>query len=199
MSDEDSPEQPREAGPRDAKAEAAAAKAYAKAQRPWYKKKRWIFSIGVVLLIIVIAAAGSGGSGDNGSEPSGGTTSEQTPTATEETAADESTETPTLAPASGGPTADLPISDGDWRLDSIRVKDDGLGDFGGTGRVTYTGDSPEGGTNLFTVTVFVKGKDVAALEGSADEVEPGTAATVQFISSDKFVKGPYKYDFQKEL
>lgn len=40
-----------------------ASKAYAKAQRPWYKKKRWLFSIGLILLIIA-ASAGSGGSGD---------------------------------------------------------------------------------------------------------------------------------------
>ena len=61
-------------GRKDAKAEVKAAKAYAKAQRPWYKKKRWIFSI-LILLVIVAAAGGSGGGGgtdsgggDNGSE-----------------------------------------------------------------------------------------------------------------------------------
>lgn len=44
--------------PRDAKAHLKAAKAYAKAQRPWYRKKRWILSAG--FLVLVIAAAGSG-------------------------------------------------------------------------------------------------------------------------------------------
>lgn len=42
------------------KAAAKAAKAYAKASRPWYKKKRWIAAI-VVGVIIVAAALGSGG------------------------------------------------------------------------------------------------------------------------------------------
>jgi hypothetical protein len=100
---------------------------------------------------------------------------------------------------SGGPTAELPISDGDSRVDSIRVKDDGLGDFGGTGRVTYTRDDPEGGTDVFTLAVFVDGKYVAALNGSAHSVEPGRAATVQSISTDKFMRGPYEYDFQTDL
>jgi hypothetical protein len=77
------------------------------------------------------------------------------------------------------------------------VSSPGTRDFGGTARVTYTGSNPEGGTNLFTVTVFVGGKDVAALNGSADSVEPGRAATVQLISQDKFIGGPYKFDFQK--
>jgi len=30
-------------------------------------------------------------------------------------------------------------------------------------------------------------------------VKPGTAETVQFISSDNFVGGPYKFDFQNDL
>lgn len=45
---------------RDAKAELKAAKAYAKAQRPWYKKKRWLLSLGFVLLIVGAAAGSSG-------------------------------------------------------------------------------------------------------------------------------------------
>jgi hypothetical protein len=101
------------------------------------------------------------------------------------------------SPAAGGRA--LPIQNGDWRLDSIRLKDDGLGSFGGTGRVTYTGKDSKGGTNIFTLTVFKKGKDIAVLQGSANSVAPGAAATVQFISTDKFVAGPYTYDFQNDL
>lgn len=54
--------------PRDSKAELKAAKAYSKAQRPWYKKKRWILSLGVLLLIVAVSAGSSGGGGttDNG-------------------------------------------------------------------------------------------------------------------------------------
>ena len=52
---------PPEAAPishKDAKAQAAAAKAYAKAQRPWYKMKRW-WAAGL-LLFAIISVAGSG-------------------------------------------------------------------------------------------------------------------------------------------
>lgn len=48
----------------EAKANAKAAKAYAKAQRPWYRKKRWIGSIGVVAIVAAVSL-GSGG-GDTG-------------------------------------------------------------------------------------------------------------------------------------
>jgi hypothetical protein len=93
----------------------------------------------------------------------------------------------------------LPIQNGDWRLDSIRLKDDGLGSFGGAARVTYTGKDSGGGSNIFTLTVFKKGKDIAVLQGSVNSVAPGKAVTVQFISTDKFVAGPYTYDFQNDL
>jgi hypothetical protein len=62
----ESPPAPPEAAPishKDAKAEAAAAKAYAKAQRPWYKMKRW-WAAGL-LLFAIIGAAGSGTSSDD--------------------------------------------------------------------------------------------------------------------------------------
>lgn len=42
------------------KADAKAAKAYAKALRPWYKKKRWIASLGLVVLIVIGVAASGG-------------------------------------------------------------------------------------------------------------------------------------------
>ena len=57
--------EPPSEGPRNPKAEAKAAKAYAKAVRPWYKKKRW-WAAGP-LLIIIIAAVSGGGS--NNSKP----------------------------------------------------------------------------------------------------------------------------------
>jgi hypothetical protein len=186
--------QPEPPSPRDAKAEARAAKAYAKALRPWYRKKRYIFSLGAIVLIGIAAAAGGGTDSSDPAE-----TGAPAAPAVSQSEGNPSSE-PAPAPAeTGGPTAKLPIANGDWRMDSIRVNDDGLGDFEGTARITYTGSNPEGGTNLFTVTVFVGGKDVAVLNGSADSVQPGRAATVQLISTDGFVGGPYKFDFQNDI
>ncbi len=193
MSEQEPPVQPGAPAPRNAKAEAKAAKAYAKAERPWYKKKRFIIPLGLILLTIVVSAGSSGGGNDNNRATNDSTTTEQAPAA--KTQAEKSQS----APSSTGPTAKFPLTDGDWRLDSVSLKDDGLGDFGGTGRVTYTGANPQGGTNLFTVTVFVGGNQVAALEGSASDVTPGDAVTVQFISQDKFVGGQYKFDFQNNI
>lgn len=47
--------------PSNPKAAAKAAKAYAKAARPWYKKKRWWVLAAVVVVIIIIVASTSGG------------------------------------------------------------------------------------------------------------------------------------------
>ncbi len=79
------------------------------------------------------------------------------------------------------------------------MRNNGLGDFGGRARITYTGDDPDGGTNTFTITVFKGGKDVASLLGSASEVPPGRTITADLVSTDKFVSGPYTYDFQKDF
>ena len=179
-----------------AKASAKAAKAYAKAQRPWYKRKRYILSLGALVLIVIVAASSSGSSNQANTTPAPAKASSAQ--AEQPAAKAQDTEAKT-APAATGPTAKLPIQNGDWRLDTVTLKDDGLGDFGGRARITYTGENPEGGTNLFTLTVFRHGKDVAALTGSADSVKPGRAATVEFISQDDFVGGPYKYDFQNDL
>jgi hypothetical protein len=176
---------------RDAKAAAKAAKAYAKAQRPWYKKKRFIAPAGVVAVIAAIAISTAGGS-DASVTP-------RTEAPAASAARDGGSASAASASASAGVSAAaLPIQDGDWRLDSIRV-DDSLGDFGGTARITYTGADGDGGSNIFTVTVFAKGTDVAAMVGSVNSVMPGDTATVQLISTDRFVAGPYRYDFQNDL
>jgi len=57
---------------RNAKAEAKAAKAYAKAVRPWYKKKRVLIPLGLVLVTMVGAAMGSSGSGSTTGSATGG-------------------------------------------------------------------------------------------------------------------------------
>ncbi|HTF50636.1 MAG TPA: DUF4352 domain-containing protein [Pseudonocardia sp.] len=53
--------QPQYTDPRDAKARAKAEKAYQKAQRPWFKKKRFIIPLALVLLFIIIGVSGGGG------------------------------------------------------------------------------------------------------------------------------------------
>ena len=184
---------------RDAKANAKAAKAYYKAQRPWYKKKRWILSLGLILLIAVTVAVGAGGgtSQQTADPPAATPQSEESSSESPQDQSGQASPEPAQE-QSNGPTSKLPQADGDWRLDSVRIADDGLGDFGGTARITYTG-ATEGGTNLFTIAVFKGGQEVAALSGSADDVSPGDAETVQLISTDKFVPGPHEYDFQTDL
>ena len=51
------------------KADAKAAKAYAKASRPWFKKKRWWLAI---IILVAILATALGGGGSDGPEKVGG-------------------------------------------------------------------------------------------------------------------------------
>jgi hypothetical protein len=56
--------------PSNPRAAAKAAKAYAKATRPWYRKKRWWALAVIVVLGIIGAAAGGGGNSDgSGNKP----------------------------------------------------------------------------------------------------------------------------------
>lgn len=146
----------------------------------------------VIALTLLAAALTACGTDDGGDEEA--TTS---PPATPRTATSPPAATTTEVPQGTGTKP--PITSGDWRLDSITVRDNGFGDFAGRARITYTGDNPDGGTNTFTVTVFKDGKDVASLKGSASDVPSGRTITADLISTDNFVAGPYTYDFQKDF
>ena len=150
----------------------------------------------VALIVAIAIATGSGGSkGANTGGPNvaAGSTGASA-SATAHTSANASKAK--VVSDNGQP---LPITNGDWRLNSVSVKNDGLGNFGGVGRVLYLGKDTSGASNIFTLTVFVHGKVVSTLIGSVDSASPGGISTVQFIGTDKFVKGPYTFDFEKNL
>lgn len=161
-------------------------------QKNWFVRHKILTALGVILILIIVGAIASSG---------GGGTNTATPTSNPPTSQPASQPTPSqkTSQAASGPTDVFPMQDGDWRLDSLRLKDDGVGDFSGSARITYTGSDQNGGNNIFTITVFKNGKDIAALEGSANSVKPGKTVTVALISQDKFVAGPYKYAFQNNL
>jgi hypothetical protein len=86
------PQQPAFDNPRDARAQAKAEKAYRNAQRPWYRKKRFVIPIGFVVLLVAVSALNGGG----GKAPtSGGATG----------AAPANPAPANRAPAAGGPAA----------------------------------------------------------------------------------------------
>ncbi|MFZ4297941.1 hypothetical protein ACOZE3_08455 [Streptomyces cinereoruber] len=143
--------------------------------------RKRIATLGLLALLLTACSTDSNSGEAGGTPPAAGTSA------------------PAKTAAPQGKGSQPPIESGDWRLDSVTVRDNGLGDFGGRARITYTGDNPDGGTNTFTITVFKGGKDVASLKGSAGEVPPGRTITADLISTDKFTPGPYTYDFQKDF
>jgi hypothetical protein len=135
---------------REAKARAQADKAYKKASRPWYKKKRFIFPLALVALIFVITAMTSGGGGDNTANQS--STSDNTPAA--ENGGEQA---PAEAPA-GEPTqepAEKPAFPGAQSSDVIGQAGDELklGDVAVTSSALAAGDATLGKTLCTTVKV----------------------------------------------
>ena len=80
MTDQFPPQQPGGVG--NPKADRAAAKAYAKAQRPWYKKKRILLPLALFAIIgISVASSGGGGSNTVTTADDGAVTETEAPTA----------------------------------------------------------------------------------------------------------------------
>lgn len=148
---------------RDAKAQAKGAKAYAKAQRPWYKKKRFIIPIGILVLAIGGAAAGGGGEDDAGS-------------GSEDSASSSGNN-------NSGPDSDFTTNEDNPPADDI----DGVqcsAEFGIiTGVVTVTNNSSETSDYLITIGVEQGGAQVGDGFGSLENVDPGQSGRVEIVAT----------------
>jgi len=125
--------------PSNGKAELAAAKAYAKAQRPWYKKKRWVGTIIIVAIIVIVSVSGGGGSGGSGDDDSvKASTSDGTAVKSDDGGAKVGT---SKNPAPRGTAVENKSAK--YQIDSVKTQDS-LGDFA---------DKPAGTYVILTLTV----------------------------------------------
>ncbi len=80
----DKPTRPQPSNGREAQICTDSGKAYYKASRPWYKKKRFILPLAFVLLVVIVSALGGGGSDsgtDTASDTSGDASTPKPPAA----------------------------------------------------------------------------------------------------------------------
>lgn len=142
--------------PRSAKAHAAAEKAYKKASRPWYKKKRFILPLLLVLLIILFSAL-SGGGGDDPADTAAPGASSPAEGASEEAPAD-------AAPSEEAPADAAPAFPGAEDSDVVGQAGDTLtlGDITVSSSALVEGDATITPTLCTTVTVN---------NGSADTID----------------------------
>lgn len=152
-------------GRRDARAEAASAKAYAKAQRPWYKKKRFIIPLVLLVLIIGGVAAGSGTEDDGGGSADGG---------------------------GDGPRSDFSTNEENPPADDIdRIEC--TEEFGIiTGVVNVTNNS--GGTSDYLITIGVEqdGSQIGDGFGSLENVDAGQSARVEIVATGDTQGQPFE-------
>lgn len=103
---------------------------------------------------------------------------------------------PTPPPRPPPPASPPPAqaADKDFAVQTLQIRDDGLGDIGGIVRVTNT--SAETLTATFTITFFQGGSVVGTAGGAANDVAPGQTVTVQLVSQDPIFSGNFRYQFQ---
>lgn len=165
-------------------------------RKSWFLRHKILTTLlGLFLLGVVISATSSGGTSTTASTSTAtdplATAAPAAPTADAPTP-----EATTAAPASPPADAGKPNDKG-WVLQSFQTADDGVGDFGGTARITNTNDAEK--TATFTITLARSGAQVGSLQGSAQQVAAGKTVTVQLISQDKYSAGMVTSDFQTDI
>jgi hypothetical protein len=95
-----------------------------------------------------------------------------------------------------GPAAALPLTDGDWRLDSVVVEPSWFtGNFAGTAELSYTGTAPAADA-AFGVGLYQGSAYVGRLTGTVHSLAAGGHAIVSLSSIDAYEAGQYHYGFR---
>lgn len=156
--------------------------------QPTVKKKSlfrrplfWVAVVVVLIIIIVASSKGGSGGGTNNAAPSTGG----------------STTTGTAAPTAQAAQKD-PLTDNNWTASDIRVT---TNQFGSTANARIVNHENGTRSGAFTLTVFKDGKSVATFNGFANDVEGGSTATVQFVTTDDLgnTPEPYTYELQSDF
>lgn len=163
---------------RDAKAQVKADKAYKKASRPWFKKKRFILPL-ILLVLFGIGAAMGGGGNDDPAQT--GAPEETTAPAPETEAAGEPTEEPAPEAAFPGAQADDVIGDAGEELT--------LGDVAVTSAPLAAGDATFGETLCTAVRVANNSSDTIDFNAFDWKLQApgGTIATTSLTGSDNVI------------
>jgi hypothetical protein len=154
--------QPGFSSPREARAQASAEKAYRKARRPWFRKKRFIIPLALIALIFISTALSRGGGGGTTTAP-GGSAAAQDPSA---------------PPAFPGATSDDVVAQAGEAVDA-----DGLTV---TAAALTPGDDTFGDT-LCTTTTYANGTGSAASFSLIDwklQDPNGTILSTGIVGSD---------------
>jgi hypothetical protein len=101
---------------------------------------------------------------------------------------------PKKAPPKRSPSPSAKLTDKDFTLEALQIRDDGAGDIGGIMRVTNIGSVQR--TATFELTFFQNSQIVGTAVGSANAVAPGQTVTVDLASQDPMISGTFRYAFQ---
>jgi len=170
---------------KEAKAQAKAAVAYAKAQQNWFLRHKILTAILALVVIGIIASAAGGGGSDKKPAASAGNTSDANPTADSNAGGEPNASSEEADNSSKGKG---PIVWGNWEtVGPVKIKDDGTHSFGVDMRVMNNSDSPDEG--MFTVTVLDGQEILGTVDCTTATVEPGKIGTANCFGFDPYKKG----------
>lgn len=189
------------------------------AKKNWFARHKVMTGFGALVVVMAIGAAASGGSGDKTStvdsasdtKPATSTAKTETKTDTKSEAKAETKADTKTAPAQDAKPAETvaEVVDGlqpdgkswiygDWKVSNVKVsKTSGLDWFDIAADVKYLGEDTSGGDKCFDLTLDKGDRQVASSTGCADGIQPGKTASVDFVTTEDFVSGPYDITVSK--
>jgi hypothetical protein len=158
--------------PRAARAEAAAAKARAKSMRPWYRKKRYLLPLALVVLIGISVAASGGGDDKDTNTASDGVTSKLS-TNDEHPPKDDVTITACESESEGFASADLQVVNHSSKRSNYTIE------------ITFERDGVKIGTgNAFLTSVE---PDQTSVDGAIGSITgPSDGMTCRLVNVERF-------------
>lgn len=181
------------------KAAAKAAKAYAKATRPWYKKKRFIIPVALIALIVLVAALGGGEETTAAADDTDTTSESSESTQSDDTSSAEVGSSDAPAPP-GTPARNKSAQ---YTVDSVEVRDS-LGDFGNppAGKyvvVTLSIENVKDETIQMSMEDFVLEVDGTEIASSSEAWMLDNAISYEDISPGLTKQGTIVFDVKPEL
>lgn len=89
----------------------------------------------------------------------------------------------------------LPLDDGPWRLDAVRLTRGPTGTLAGTAHIANTTEVTRSAPFGFSIVVAARGRIIGTVTGTSATVRASASVTIRLQSHYRYDHGPYRYTF----